>query len=165
MKKLIALSLFSLISYAQNDHYGMEQYVSITTDVRNATIGSNATNNKSELDVTFRAGVISNENLTIGILYENFNSLDFRKYAFEIGQRIGKGRLQFTPTIEAGWIERFKLNHWTVGANLHTVYYLNDNFGILLTTNVSWRTDLNYNYGGNNWKLSNGLGMIYTFNK
>lgn len=158
MKKLFFAFMITGLSFAQT-------YVSLSADVRNAIIGSTPTNNKPEMDFILRAGVISNKGLKVGILFEKFDAIGFNKYGFEIGQRIGNEKLQLIPAVELGWIERCKMNSWTVGANTEILYFLNNNLGITATCNLSWRTDLNEMYGGNNWKFSNYIGLIYKFKK
>lgn len=155
-KNIVILLLFSTIALAQNsEHTGAGTYISLSADIRNGILGSEPTDNKPEPDFVLRAGAISNMNLQIGIGLERFSRIEFNKYFFEIGQRINSGKFNFTPTIEAGWIERYKMNSWTVGANFYAIYFINDHVGIMITNNLSWRTDLNELYGGDNWKFSN----------
>lgn len=165
MKKLITMLLLTTIAFSQKQTYNdCGTYISASADFRNAIIGSNPTNNKPELDLLIRAGAISNKNLLIGMIYERFKAIEYNKYAVEIGQRIGENKLQFTPTLEFGWIERYSMNSWTIGANLYITYNLNEKFAILVTNNLQWRTDLNELYGGDNWRPNFAIGVEYKFN-
>jgi len=158
--KTILLLLACGLCYSQ-------PYLSLSADIRNGTIGSAPTNNKPELDLLLRAGAISYagaiKNVKVGIVYERFKAIDFNKYAFEIGYVFRGDILELQTTIEAGWIERYKLNTWCIGANADVIYWINDNVGISVTCNLLSRTDLNEMYGGNNWKFSNYAGIYYKF--
>jgi len=144
-----------------------QPYLSVGIDGRNAIIGSDPTNNNPEIDALFRFGAISYagaiKNVKIGGVIEKFNAIDFNKYAFEIGYVFRGDILELQTTIEAGWIERYKMNYWTVGMNNDVIYWVNDNLGIVLTNNLSHRTDLDALYGGKNYKFSNYLGIHYKF--
>lgn len=144
-----------------------QPYISGSIDGRNATVGSEPTNNKPEVDVLFRFGAIGTagvgKNLKVGIVYEKFNAIEFNKYAVEVGYTFKVYKFDVHTSIEAGWIERFKLNYWTAGANVDVIYFINENIGIMITNNLSARTDLNSLYGGENYKFSNYIGIIYRF--
>ena len=160
MKKLIFMLFFSIGAFAQ-------PYVSGSLDARNAAVGSAPTNNKSEVDLLFRFGAIGTagvgKNVKVGIVYEKFNAIDFNKYAVEVGYTFNVLNLDVHASLEAGWIERFKLNYWTAGTNVDVIYFINENIGIMLTNNLSARADLNSLYGGENYKFSNYIGIIYKF--
>jgi hypothetical protein len=159
--KTIILLLVSAFGFSQ-------PYVSTSLDARNGIIGSDPTKNKAELDILIRAGVVAFEgvgkNVKVGFVYEKFNAIDFKKYAFEIGYNFDGTRVVIQPSLEFGFIERDYLNYWTYGGNLDFIYYFRDsNIGLIATCNLSSRTDLNALYGGNNYKFSNYIGLIYKF--
>jgi hypothetical protein len=159
MKNIILL-LFTTMVFSQGS-----PYLSISADLRNGIVGSKPTNNKPEADLLFRAGVISNKDLKVGVLYENFKSIGFQKYGFEIGNQIKfTNRLIIVPTIEVTIIVRENLNHLNAGLNAEIIYMLTDNLGISTIANYSTRTDLNYYYGGDNYKFSGYAGLIWRFN-
>ena len=157
--KTILLLLFTSLALAQGN-----PYVSISADLRNGIVGSDPTNNKPEFDLLFRAGMVSNTGLKIGALYETFTAIDFQKYGFEIGQQIKiTNKLIAIPTLEATIIIRESLNFLNAGANGEIIYMLTDNLGISAIANYSTRTDLNYYYGGKNYKFSGYVGLVWRF--
>ena len=159
MKTIITFLLFTTIAFSQGS-----PYVALSADLRNGIIGSDPTNNKPEADLLFRAGMISNKGLKIGALYETFPAIDFQKYGFEIGQQISiSEKLKFIPTMEATIIIRESLNHLNAGANGEFIYMLTKNLGISAIANYSTRTDLNYYYGGKNYKFSGYVGFVWRF--
>lgn len=155
MKKLILL-LICNVAFAQ-------PYISTSIDGKNATVGSAPTNNKAELDLLFRFGAIGNNKVKVGGIIETFKAIEFNKYAVEVGYTFKVLKLDVHTSFEAGWIERYKLNTWTIGTNIDVIYFINENIGIMLTNNLSSRTDLNYLYGGENYRFSNYVGIIYRF--
>jgi hypothetical protein len=160
MKKLILLAILA------TQFLNAQPYISLQLDGKNAIVGSAGTENKPEIDLLFKMGVLGNKGFKVGLIYENFKAIDFNKYCVDLGQRIPVTEsLLLIPSLEAGWIERYKLNTWTIGANIECIYMINDNLGISATTNLSARTDLDYLYGGNNWNFSNYVGVIWIFDK
>jgi hypothetical protein len=158
MKTLILL-LFTTIAFSQGS-----PYVSVSADLRNGTIGSDPTNNEPKANLLFRAGMISNKNLKIGVLYEIFEAIDFQKYGFEIGQQIDIAKkIKFIPTLEGTIIVRESLNFLNAGANGELIYMLTKNLGISAIANYSTRTDLTYYYGGKNYRFSGYLGLYWRF--
>jgi hypothetical protein len=158
MKTLILL-LFTTIAFSQGS-----PYVSISADLRNGTLGSEPTQNKPKADLLFRAGMISNKNLKIGVIYEIFQAIDFQKYGFEIGQQISiTEKLKCIPTLEATIIIRESLNHLNAGINGELIYMITDNLGISAIANYSTGTDLNYYYGGKNYRFSGYFGLYWRF--
>jgi hypothetical protein len=157
--KTLLLLLFTTIAFSQGS-----PYVSVSADLRNGTIGSDPTNNKPKADLLFRAGMVSNKGLKIGALYETFPAIDFQKYGFEIGQQIKiTNKIIAIPTIEATIIIRESLNHLNAGINGELIYMLTKNLGISVIGNYSTSTDLNYYYGGKNYRFSGYLGFIWRF--
>ena len=168
MKKLILLLLIANASQSQN------LYFSAGIDVRNAIAGSKPTNNKSELDLNFKFGLVSNKGVEITINYEKFNAIDFNRFAFGVGQQIEvTEKIKVVPTLEYGLINRsgnwgggfsqddVKSSHLGFGFSLPIRYEINDYFAIELQSQLLQRTDINTKYGGNNFVLSNFVNLVY----
>ena len=168
MKKLILLLLIANVTQSQNI------YFSAGIDVRNSISGSKATNNKSELDLNFKFGLVSNKGVEITINYEKFNAIDFSRFAFGVGQQIElTEKIKVVPTIEYGLINRSgnwggglsqdegKSSHLGFGFSLPIRYEINDKFAVELQSQLLQRTDINTKYGGNNFVLSNFINLVY----
>ena len=168
MKKLILLLLIANLAQSQN------LYFSTGIDLRNAVVGSKPTNNKSELDLNFKFGLVSNKSTEITINYEKFNAIDFSRFAFGVGQQIEvTNRIKVVPTFEYGLINRSndwggglsqddgKSSHLGFGFSLPIRYEINDNFAVELQSQLLQRTDINTKYGGNNFVLSNFFNLVY----
>jgi len=163
MKKIIIMLLLAPLFVSG------QPYITSTVDFRNAVIGSKPTNDKPELDIILKAGVIAYNGVPIkvGIIYERFNALKFNKYCAEIGYDFKKFLIfDIQASIEGGWISRYNMNFWTYGLNLDTIYFINDNLGVVLYYNLSKATDTDalWNEKGN-FRNNFSIGLTWRFNE
>jgi len=107
MKKLLIALLLTNITYAQH------VYFAVGGDLRNATIGSEPTNNKPELNYSIEFKMVGNNSVEVGIGYESFNAIDFNRMYGSVGYRIPVYGMVITPTIEPTLINRY--NNWGGG--------------------------------------------------
>jgi len=168
MKKLLTLLLLTQLSFAQE----ITPYVSFSVgvDVRNATFGSQPTNNKPEIDYQLGFEMTSFNRVQVGIFYENFNRIKFDRYGFSVGYELTyNDKITITPSIESSLINRGEVpevtqgsgSFFSYGANLRFKYEIIDNLCIGVRGNVIARTDLNYLYGGRHFVPSGYLELIY----
>lgn len=182
MKNTIITTLLFIasISNAQNI------YFSVGADVRNGISGSNATGNKSKLDLMLKFGMIGNEGIEAIVGYEKFKALDFEKYFFGIGYQIPiSENTMVVPNIEPTLINRSgdwggglstdhnNSGHLSIGFSAPVRYSLNDNISIEWQPNLLFRTDVKAKYGNENWDglsiaktpvtFSNYISIIYKF--
>lgn len=92
MKKLLKITVLLFTITMSSQHYGSrwgqrdkEYYGFVSTgfDIRNLTIGSNPTDNKSALDVQFKVGARANA-LEVAGFYESFKRIEFEAYGVNI---------------------------------------------------------------------------------
>ena len=146
MKKLIIALLFTNLVSAQ--------YVAFIggLDLKNATIGSDATNNKPELNYSLQFTMVSIKNVEAGIGYESFERIDFNRMYLSAGVQFPIGQFKIIPTLEPSIINRFR--NWgggldynfsqsflTVAFNLAIQYGLNDRFAVQSAINLLPRPD------------------------
>jgi hypothetical protein len=169
MKKIIILLvLYSINSFSQ------KQYVSIVADIRNGTIGSDATIDTPALDLILLAGVTDKNGITIEIGYENFKAIEFSKMYFGLGYTFinWSEKLECAVTVEPTYINRDwggeikNVTYFTIGASARTTYNITNNFGISLLGNLLIREDNAHRYNISPPKVfSVYLGLTYTFKK
>lgn len=161
MKKLLFILLISITVNAQ-------PYVGVLGDVRNATIGSEQTNNCSKLNYIIKAGVIGYDSVPFkaGVSYERFDAIAFEKWAVELGWSANMGRIfnkeiHFEPSLELFKIDRKELHISSVslGVNLETKYYLTKNIAIDILYQITDRKDID------KIVASVFLGVNWRFNK
>lgn len=174
MKKgiTLVLSLFAVvISYSQN------VYFASGFDVRNAVVGSKPTQDKPELDLLVKFGMVSNKKVEVTVNYEVFSRLDFWKFGFGVGKQIEvSDRIKIVPTLEYNLINRSDdwggglgyidnaSSHLAFGASLPVRFSLNDNWEIEIQSNLLHRTDIKAKYDQDKWVVSNFLNIIYKIN-
>ena len=85
MKKLVLpLLLLSAVTFAQNKDKVNYFSLSLLTDVRNAAIGSQATDNKRALDLIAGLHIVKN-NFEYSVGYEYFNAIGFSRDMLNFG--------------------------------------------------------------------------------
>jgi hypothetical protein len=165
------LILFVLLSM---NLYSQKQYVSIVADIRNGTIGSDATIKTPALDLIILGGVSDKHGITIEVGYENFKAIEFSKMYFGLGYTFihWSKKLECVVTIEPTYItrdwkgERGKMTYSTLGSSIRGIYNINDSFGVSLLGNVLIRQDNAYRYNISPPKVfSVYLGLTYTFKR
>jgi hypothetical protein len=179
MKKLLLLFV-TTIAFSQPKHQEHYYYISAAIDIRNATMGSAATNYKPELDLLFQAGIVS-QNIEINIGYETFSAISFSKYSFGAGYHFPLYAYPFgheiktvlVPSLEPTIINRWgtewecSSSHLTIGANLGFRWQFTDRIAGELLCNALPRVDLKARYPEANPNLpivySNYLKLIYKF--
>lgn len=182
MKKIILTTIILLAMKANSQNL----YISFGADVRNAITGSNATNDKPELDMMFKFGMVGNEGIEVAIGFEKFKALDFEKYFFAIGYQIPiSNKIIAVPNIQPVLINRSgdwggglttkdnNSGHLSLGFSLPVRYSINDNISIEWQPDLLWRTDIKAKYGNENWDglsigktpvtFSNYISIIYKF--
>lgn len=168
MKKLLLLLLIANLAQSQNIYGGLG------IDVRNAIVGSKPTNNKLELDLNLKFGMVTLKKTEITINYEKFNRIDFSRFSFGLGQQIEvTDKFKVVPTLEYGLINRSgnwggglsqdegKSSHLGWGISVPIRYEINDNFAVELQSQLLQRVDLNTKYGGNNFTFSEFINFVY----
>ena len=179
MKKLLILLLLTTASYSQNI------YVSAGIDVRNAIIGSDATQNKPALDYLVRFGMIGSvphhiTTLEAQVGYERFERLDYSRFFFGLGVQLYPFKdITVIPTIEPSLIDRWdnwgsglgeeklKSSHLTVGVSLAVRYEVSYHISLELQNSLLPRTDLFTMYPTLHSSVpivfSNYLSVLYRF--
>lgn len=178
MKKTILILMLSFTCFAQKEGY---IYFSGAIDIKNATLGSNPTKNKPELDLLYQFGLVGN-NVEVNIGYESFKAIDFDKYSVAIGYHFPlygnffskQIKTVLIPSIEPCIINRWSnwaggigdrtqiSGHLSIGLNASLRWKLKDKIYLEFLSSVLPRTDLNAMYGGKNYVYSNYLKMLYT---
>jgi len=178
---LILILVFAIICGIANaqtkdqEHY---LYFSSAIDIRNATIGSEATTQKPALDLLFQFGMVS-QNIEVNLGYEQFKAICFDKMTFGVGYhfplygRIGNTVIKtvlipsIEPTIIGRWGEEWQCrsSHLSIGGNLALRWHFSDKIGLELLSNFLPRTDLSSRYPEVNPTapiiISNYLKFIY----
>lgn len=178
---LICLLVFAIIcGIANAQPKDQEQYIYVSgaIDVRNATIGSEPTNNKPALDMLYQFGMVG-QNIEVNIGYETFNAICFDKmtigvgYHFPLYGRIGHTVIKtvlipsIEPTIIGRWGDEWQCtsSHLSIGGNLSLRWHLSDKIGLELLSNFLPRTDLSTRYPELHFSvpivISNYLKIIY----
>lgn len=167
MKKLLLLSLFALQVNAQH------VYFSAGLDPRNAIIGSEPTNNKPELNYMLEFKMVGNNNVEVGIGFEQFNAIDFNRMYGTIGYRFPFiGNTIITPTIEPTLINRYdnwgggityemKQSFMTIGLGSTLEIPINYKFGIQFYCGALPRPDIKMMYGNDKIVVSGQIKLIY----
>jgi len=169
MKKLIIALLLTNLANAQH------VYFAVGADLRNATLGSAPTNNKQELNYAIEFKMVGNNNVEVGIGFEQFNRIDFNRMYGSIGYRFEIGKFTLIPTIEPTLINRFdnwgggigyemKQSFMTIGAGATIEHSFNDKFGIQLYCGALPRPDTKMMYGTNDIVISGFAKLIYKIN-
>jgi hypothetical protein len=170
MKKtiLILALMFCSLTYCQ------KQYVSVLADLRNGTVGSEATIETPSLDIIILGGATDKNGVTVEIGYENFKAIEFSKMYFGVGYTFihWSKKLECAVTIEPTYITRDwegeigKITYLSIGSSARATYNINESFGISLLGNVLLRTDNEDRYEISTPKVfSIYLGITYTFNQ
>lgn len=170
MKKLILLLLFTCSMYAQDPYV----YFGATADLRNLTIGSDATKSKSQADLLFKFGM-TGQGFEVAIGYEHFPALDFERYLISVGKMIQvNDNLTLVPSIEPSLIGRYsswggglgyedvESSHLTVGLAMPIRYSFNDSLALEGILDAIIRTDDMAKYG-DDFKVTPSfrLGIVY----
>lgn len=176
MKKLLFTALlFTSLSNAQSK----EPYVYFTAnaDLRNATIGSDATDHKAQLNSMFKFGM-TGQGFEVAIGYEMFPALDYERYFVTVGKMIDVSeRITVVPSIEGSIIGRKddwggglgyhdnESSHLTVGVAIPVRYHLSDTFALEMIFDAIIRTDDMAKYR-DSFKVtpSARLGIVYKIN-
>lgn len=173
MKKIttILILIVGMTMYSQNYNQSYSKrdkpkymFIGIGLDMRNAIIGSDPTNNKSALDLNFKAGAIYNK-IEISMFYENFNKIIFQAYGVNINyvQPI-TSLTDIAIGIEGGSIIRSSNSNFLMGGgNLEIRHQLKD-FIIALQGNARIRPDIWYKNTALPIKYSGFVVVYYKFN-
>lgn len=179
MKKLLILLLFTTALYSQNI------YISAGIDVRNTTVGSDATRNKPALDYIVRFGMVGSVPKYITVLeaqvgYERFERLDYSRFFFGLGVQLYPFKnITVIPTIEPSLIDRWdnwggglgeikqNSSHFTVGVSLAVRYEVSYHISLEAQSCLLPRTDVYTMYKSlhNNVPIvvNNSLSVLYRF--
>lgn len=161
MKTLIILFI-SVSCFSQNI------YLSVGADVKNGILGSKPTNNKPAFDGIYRFGMIG-DRIECVASYENFNRIKFDRYYLSVGYHIPiTNKIIIIPAYEVSLINRWG-NEWQttsshlafLGANIAFRYKASNKISLEFLTAILNRVDLNTRYGGNTFKISNSINLIY----
>ena len=168
MKKLLLLlSLFALQVNAQH------VYFSAGFDPLNAIVGSSPTNDKPELNYMLEFKMVGNNNVEIGIGFEEFNRIDFNRMYGTIGYRFPFiGNTIITPTIEPTLINRYdnwaggitydmKQSFMTIVLGSTLEVPINDKFGLQFYCGALPRPDIKMMYGNDKIVVSGQIKLIY----
>lgn len=156
---IFVIALICGIANAQTKDREHYIYFSGAFDIKNATIGSEATQEKPALDLLFQFGMVG-QNVEVNIGYETFKSICFEKYTIGVGYhfplygRIGNKTIKtvFIPSIEPTLIGRWgdewqtTSSHLSIGGNLALRWHLSDKTALELLSNFLPRTDLHTRY-------------------
>lgn len=166
MKKLIIALLLTNLATAQH------VYFSVGADLRNGIIGSKPTNNKPELNYCIEFKMVGNNNVEVGIGFEEFSRIDFNRMYGTLGYRFEAGKFILTPTIEPTLINRY--NNWgggisyelkqsfmTIGVGANLEIPINDKLGVQLYCGALRRTDIKMMYGNDEIVISGMVKFIY----
>lgn len=178
MKKTLILLLFTTLSYSQNI------YVSAGIDVRNAIVGSDATDSKPALDYIVRFGMIGTiphhiTTLEVQVGYERFERLDYSRSFFGLGVQLYPFKnVTVIPTIEPSLIDRWsnwgggldtelKSSHLTVGVSLAVRYEVSYHISLEAQSCLLPRTDVYTMYPSLHNSVpivvNNSLSILYRF--
>ena len=165
------MTLFSISASSQI-------YVLAGLDIRNAIVGSEPTNNKSEINFMLQFGMIGG-NTEVSVGYERFEAICFDKMFFSVGHHFplygnlfGKEvKTILIPSIEPSLIGRWgsewetKSSHLTIGASLALRYEISHKISIELQCNALPRVDLFARYpeahSGMPFVFSNYFKILY----
>lgn len=153
MKKLLPLLLLTFQLHAQ------QGYVSAGIDLRNATLGSDATKNESAGNFNFKAMLVGNKGTEVGMGFEMFPRIDYNRMYLSAGQQIKITEdIKAVPSLEPSIINRwddwggglgYKDNrscHLSIALNLGLRYDISERFGLQLNYNLLPRTDTGAKY-------------------
>lgn len=169
MKKLLIALLLTNIATAQH------VYFALGGDLRNGIVGSNPTENKPELNCSLEFKMVGNNNVEVGIGFEQFNRIDFNRMYITAGYRFEIGELTFIPTIEPTLINRYdnwgggidyemKQSFLTVGLGSALEYSFNEKLGVQLYCGVLSRPDIKLMFDENKVVVSGFAKLIYKIN-
>jgi len=154
MKKLLLILLITTATYSQN------VYFLAGFDIKNMIVGSAPTENKPELDLLLRFGMVGTipnhiTTLEVQVGYERFEKLDYSRSFFGLGVQLYPFKdITVIPTIEPSLIDRWdnwggglgeikqKSSHLTLGASLAVRYELSYHISLEIQSGVLPRTDL-----------------------
>jgi len=167
MKKLLLALLLTNLASAQH------VYFSTGVDLRNAIIGSKPTDNKPELNYLIEFKMVGNNNVEVGIGFEQFNAIDFNRMYASVGYRFPFiGNTILTPTIEPTLINRYndwgggisydlKQSFMTIGIGGTLEYSINDKIAVQLYCSALPRPDIKMMYGTDKIVVSWFLKFVY----
>lgn len=169
MKTIITslLLLATLTSNAQKINF------SFSTDVKNITKGSKATNYTSQLNYISKIELQSKKaSVSFGI--ENFKSIRFERYFIGVGSIFNVKKVNIVYSIETSIINRYGYNwgtrsgHLALGGNLDISYPITKNIMLGISSNILRRTDLKSRYPEVHLRtptvVSNFLKVSYSIN-
>lgn len=179
MKKLLILLLLTTASYSQNI------YISAGIDVRNAIVGSEATDSKPALDYIVRFGMVGTvphhiTTLEAQVGYERFERLDYSRFFFGLGVQLYPFKnITVIPAIEPSLIDRWdnwggglgeeklKSSHLTVGLSLAVRYEVSYHISLEVQSCLLPRTDVYTMYRSMHNDVpivvNNSLSVLYRF--
>jgi len=165
MKKLLLL-LICNVGFAQH------VYFSTGVDLRNGIIGSKPTDNKPELNYSLEFKMVGNNNVEVGIGFEQFNRIDFNRMYGSVGYRFEVGKFILIPTIEPTLINRYndwgggigyelKQSFMTIGIGGTLEIPINDKIAVQLYCGVLPRPDIKMMYDNDKIVISGFVKFVY----
>lgn len=166
-KITLLLLLIALSSSAQKINF------SFSTDVKNITKGSKATNYTSQLNYISKIELQSKKaSVSFGV--ENFKSIRFERYFIGVGSIFNIKKVNVVYSIETSVIGRYgkdwgtKSSHLALGGNLDVSYSITKNIMLGISSNILRRTDLKSRYPEVHTRtptvVSNFLKLSYSVN-
>jgi len=155
--KTIIILLISLTTYSQGQ-------LGVYGDVRNAAFGSAPTNYKSQLNWMLKGSLIaySGAPIKVGVLYEEFNAIDFIRWGLELGYSFKiSDKIRIETTADLTKIDRKSLHITSIswGVNAETIYFITDNLGVVILCSYTDRNDIK------KWVPSTYVGLVWKFNQ
>lgn len=152
-------------------------FITFGFDARNAVIGSKPTNDDPELNYHLKAGFVYN-NIELGVLYEQFNRIDFQAYAATLGYTfqldneieiagilIPLDKTDIYVGAEAGSIMRYEnFNFLMYGFNGEIRQHIGNSFILGLQASYRYRSDIDQKNGENDFRGSLMLNLTKKFN-
>lgn len=164
MKSIIAMLMFTICSFSQ-------PYVSVGTEVVNATLGTSDTEGKSKAHILLRVGAVTEGHFKLGLSFEHIIQSDYDRMTIDLGRRLYLGQdIEITPAINLGLMARHKDAFFIYSGEIETNYFLTKHFAISLVTRLNSRQDkdLEAEWYGNSrtyhFSGSYHLGVLYKFN-
>lgn len=174
MKKLFTIAVLLIwgISNAQNYNQSWSKrdklnykFITFGFDGRNALIGSDPTDDKSELNYHIKAGAVS-KNVEIGIFYEQFNRIKFQAYGVQAGYifMVAKNTDLYAGA-EYGSIIRYNDDNFLMyGFNGEIRQHVGNRFILGLQASYRYRSDIDQKNGENDFRGSLMLNTTFKFN-
>lgn len=169
--KTLLMLLISSLAFSQTPYVGFIGGF----DIKNALVGSEPTNNKSELNYSLQF-VMVGKNFECGIGYESFNRIDFNRMYLSAGYQFPiTEKIKFIPTLEPSIINRsdnwgggisyeLEQSFLSVALNLSLQYNLNDKLALRTDLNLLPRTDQKMMYNENKIVPSISVKFEYKIN-